>query len=132
MTLVLDTHVLVWWVSGAAKLSSRAERLVRTALKTGPVIASAISVFEITTAVRRGRLVLGCSLDQWLSDVQRLPDLRFEPVSVEVARLAGAFEEGMPGDPADRLIVATAAVLGARLVTADRALRRSPAVSVVW
>jgi PIN domain nuclease of toxin-antitoxin system len=130
--IVLDTHALVWWVGGVDRLSARARRAIDRELPQGPVIASAISVLEIVTAVRRGRLELGSSLDQWLADVRALPELRFEPVSVEIARLAGGYEDALPGDPADRIILATAQTVGAALVTADERLRQSPTVSTVW
>lgn len=130
--IVLDTHVLVWWVSGAGRLSTRAKRAIDQRSRKGPVVASTISVLEIATAVRRGRLELGAPLDQWLTDLCALPELRFEPVSVAIAQLAGSFADPTPGDPADRIIVATARTLRAKLVTADDGLRASPHVPVVW
>ena len=129
--IVLDTHVLVWWVAGTGRLSTPAKRAIDQRLRQGPVIASAITVLEIATAVRRGRLELGAPLDEWLADLLALPELRFEPVSVEIAWIAGSFEDSTPGDPADRVILATAQTLRARLVTADARLRAS-AVAVVW
>lgn len=130
--IVLDTHVLIWWVSGLVRLSPRARRMLDASTRDSPAIVSAISVFEVATAVRRGRLALDVPLDQWLADVGVLPELRFEPVTPEIARLAAAFDDATPGDPADRIIVATARSLDARLVTADETLRRSPHVEAVW
>jgi PIN domain nuclease of toxin-antitoxin system len=130
--IVLDTHALVWWAAGAPGLSPRARRAIQSETRQGPVSASAISVFEIATAVRRGRLELAVPLEQWLADLRLLPELRFEPVSADIAHLAGAFEEAMPGDPADRIIVATAVKLQARLVTADDRLRLTRKVETVW
>ncbi len=89
-------------------------------------------MFEIVTAVRRGRLALVVPVDRWLNDLRALPELRFEPISFEIARRAGAFEGALPADPADRIIAATAEVLGARLVTADDRLRASPSIPTVW
>jgi PIN domain nuclease of toxin-antitoxin system len=130
--IVLDTHVLVWWVSGSGRLSARAKRAINQSLPRGPAIVSTISVLEIVTAVRRGRLELGSPLDQWLADLRALPELQFQPVSGEIAELAGTFDEATPGDPADRIIVATARTLRAKLVTADERLRESPHVLTVW
>ena len=130
--IVLDTHVLIGWVSGAFKLSPRAKRAIDAAVRLGPVMVSAISVFEIATAVRRGRLELGFPLEPWLADLGTLPELRFEPVSVEIASLAASFDEAMPGDPADRIIAATAIAFQAKLVSADQRLRDVPLVKAVW
>lgn len=130
--IILDTHALVWWVSDATKLSARARRAIHDALRHGPVAASAISLFEIATAIRRGRLVLGVPREQWLADLRLLPELRIEPVGAEIAQLAGSFEDAMPGDPADRIIAATAVALGLKLVTADERLRHMPQLRAVW
>ena len=130
--ILLDTHALVWWATGAPRLSARARRAIMSAIRQEPAVASAISVFEIATLVRRGRLTFGVPLEQWLSDVRLLPELRLEPVSADIAQLAGTFEEPMPGDPADRIIVATAIRLQAKLVTADDRLGKSRLVETVW
>lgn len=130
--IVLDTHALVWWVTSTAGLSQRARRVIDAAARQGPVTASAISIFEITTAVRRERLRLSIPLDQWLRDVRTLPELHIEPVTVDIAHLAGTLEPEVPGDPADRIIVATAVVLEAKLVTADERISKSRRVGTVW
>lgn len=130
--IVLDTHALIWWVAGDRRLSARALRAIRAAAKAGAVFASAISVMEIATAVRRGRLTLSVPFEQWLADLRSLPELQFEPVTAEIAALAGSFDGAMHGDPADRIIAATARTLGARLVTADERLRGLPEVVAVW
>ena len=128
--ILLDTHALVWWVSDPAQLSVRARRAVATAERKRELTASAISVLEIATAVRRQRLVLATPLPMWLADVQVL--VRIEPVTARIAGMAGTFGDELPGDPADRLIAATAIDLGARLVTADRLLKKQTLVEVVW
>ena len=130
--ILLDTHALVWWVADAARLSARAKRAIRSASREGHVAASAISLFEIATAIRRGRLVLAVPPEQWLADLRLLPELHFEPVSAGIAELAGSFDDAAPGDPADRIIAATAIALESRLVTADRRLRRTPRLQAVW
>lgn len=130
--IVLDTQVLVWWLASAPGLTPRARRAIGNAVAQGAVAASAISVLEIATAVRRGRLQFSMPVEQWLADARSLPKLRFEPVSPEIALLAGGFGDDMHGDPADRMIAATAIVLGATLVTADEKLRANRVVKTLW
>ncbi len=130
--IVLDTHALVWWVAASPLLSKGAKRAIEAAAKNDGVVASTITILEIATAVRRQRLELRQPLSAWLADVRNLPELRFEPVTADIAARAGTFDEAMPGDPADRLILATAAALGARLVSGDRKLHGNRHVDVVW
>jgi PIN domain nuclease of toxin-antitoxin system len=130
--IVLDTHALLWWASGSSRLSSRARREVAGALRSGPLSASAISLFEISTAARRGRLALGMPVAEWIAQLGKIAELRLVPVSSEIASAAGAMPDPVPGDPADRIIVATAAALNAKLVTADQRLRKSAQVETVW
>jgi PIN domain nuclease of toxin-antitoxin system len=129
--IVLDTHVLVWWVSGSRRLTAAARRAIARHVAEAPVPVSTISMFEIATAIRRGRLELAVPAERWLADVRLLPNIAFEPVSVAIAQIAAQLSDDFPGDPADRIIVATTLALDAKLVTADERLRGS-GISVIW
>jgi PIN domain nuclease of toxin-antitoxin system len=129
--IVLDTHVLVWWVSGSRRLTAAARRAMARHVAEAPVAVSTISMFEIATAIRRGRLELALPAERWLADVRLLPNIAFEPVSVAIAQIAAQLSDDFPGDPADRIIVATTLALDAKLVTADERLRGS-GISVIW
>jgi PIN domain nuclease of toxin-antitoxin system len=130
--IVLDTHVLIWWLSEPSSLSTKARRAIAKETSANTIIVSAISVLEIATAARRGRLRFAVSVETWLADTRRLPELRYEPVSAEIALLAGSFGDDMHGDPADRIIAATAILLAVPLVTADTKLRALQALDTVW
>jgi PIN domain nuclease of toxin-antitoxin system len=129
---VLDTHALIWWLADPAQLSGPARRTLQREASRGRLVASSATVLEIATLLRRGRLSLATGLDQWLADLSALPELRIEPVSGEIARLAGSFGEEMQGDPIDRLIVATALQLQVPLVTADTRMHALPCLRAVW
>lgn len=130
--IVIDTHVLVWWLTRAPGLSRKAERTLAAHGDPGQIVVSAISLLEIATAMRRGRLRLSIPLDQWLADMNRLPEIAVESVSADIAILAGGLAEPMHGDPADRIIVATSATLGVPLVTGDKKLQSYRGVKTIW
>ena len=81
--------------------------------------------------VSRGRIALDRDVGVWLR--QALADVTVADVTCDIARAAGSMADGgFPGDPADRLILATARDGGARLVTADRALRKYAPADTIW
>lgn len=130
--IVLDTHALIWWADAGSKLSRKARRAVRAAVRRRELIASAISVFEIVTLDRRGRLSFRLPAQEWLTNLRKLPELTIHPVTDEIAERAGSLGDVFPGDPADRLIAATALVLGTPLITQDTKLLAVPDLVTVW
>lgn len=138
--MVLDTHVLLWWLGTPKQLSAAARRALRAASAKSPVIVSAVSAFEIAAAVRRKRLALSTPVGQWLADAMSLPELVFESVTPQIAEMAtpqiaemaGSFGDEIHGDPGDRLIAATALALSLPLVTADARLRAVAGLRTVW
>jgi len=130
--IVIDTHVLVWWLTQPERLSPAARLALAQVNATDPAVLSAISILEITTAVRRGRMDLSVPIGDWLALLHQLPELRIKSVCSKIAARAGGYGDDMHGDPADRLVAATAEVLGARLVSADEKLRLHPAVQALW
>jgi PIN domain nuclease of toxin-antitoxin system len=130
--IVLDTHALIWWADAGSKLSRNARQATRAESRRRELVASAISVFEIVTLERRGRLEFKIPVTEWLANLRKLPELTIHPITDEIAERAGGLGEVFPGDPADRLIAATALVLGVSLVTQDTKLRDVPRLSTVW
>lgn len=131
--IVLDTHVLVWWVGGDTKnLSRKARQLLEQHGARNELLVSAISIFEIVTLARRGRLRFKVSASEWLNQVRRLPEYRIEPLTDDIAERAGQLGDVFPGDPADRLIAATALVRGVPLVTHDEKLLGIDYLKTAW
>jgi PIN domain nuclease of toxin-antitoxin system len=129
---VLDTHALMWWAEESSKLSKKARQAATAAARRRELIASAFSVFEITTLERRGRIAFKIPLSEWLASLRVLPELTIQPVTDEIAERAGALGDVFPGDPGDRLIAATALVLDVPLITADTKLRDLPNLTTIW
>ena len=130
--IVLDTHALVWWLAEPEKVSQRALRAIKAAAAKSAVGISAVTLFEIATLLRRGRLELGIAPERWLAALLSLPELFVEPISADIAWAAGTLDTGFPGDPADRIIAATARMLDAPLITADEKLRSAASVQTLW
>lgn len=131
--IVLDTHVLIWWVNGDDHLSKPARKAIDDTIVAGDqVLVSAISAWEIAMLVKRDRIALAMDLDEWLATVASLEGVALVPVTPQVAvqsvTLPGEFDK----DPADRIIVALARERNALLVTADDEIQRYPHVRWVW
>ncbi|MBA3591622.1 MAG: type II toxin-antitoxin system VapC family toxin [Methylibium sp.] len=119
-SVVLDTHALVWLMQGSERVGPRSRELIAAATEADAVFVAAISAWEIAMLVAKGRLALDRDVGTWLDAALRLQGLRLaalDPlVAVDSTRLPG----DVHGDPADRLIVATARRHAAVLITDDR------------
>jgi PIN domain nuclease of toxin-antitoxin system len=129
--ILLDTHVWVWWVSEPDRLSSPARDAVDGAAAAGAVQVSCISAWEVAMLAARGRLELALPVAEWVARSERLPFLRFVPVDNRIALESVALRR-LHDDPADRIIVATARVMGLPLATRDRRLLKSGHVEAIW
>jgi PIN domain nuclease of toxin-antitoxin system len=131
--IVIDTHVLIWWASGATdQLSPAALKAIAQEVDGGQIIVSSISAWEASMLVAKGRLALSMDVAEWLACVGNIESVSFVPVdntiAVKSTELPGEFHK----DPADRFIVATARKLAAPLVTADEKIRAYPHVRTIW
>jgi PIN domain nuclease of toxin-antitoxin system len=118
--VLLDTHIWVWYAEGAVdRFSRRIEPVVEAAVDRGEVLVSAISVWEIAQLEALKRLQLSQDLRAWVARALAFPGIRLKGISpaiaIESTRLPGSAHR----DPADRLLIATARLTGAPLVTCD-------------
>jgi PIN domain nuclease of toxin-antitoxin system len=120
--VVLDTRALFWLLQGSDRLGLVARALIEAAAIGGGALVAAISAWEIAMLIAKGRLALDRDVAEWLDAALALPGLRLAPldpaVSVDSTRLPGEPH----GDPADRMIVATARRHTATLITDDAQL----------
>lgn len=129
MTLLLDTHALLWSAAATDQLSPAATRAMTDA---DELAVAAVSWWELAWLVRRGRVTPRAPLGAWLRDLAG--DIRTVGLSPAIAARAAQLPRGFQSDPMDRLIYATAVENGWRLVTKDgrmRAFDREGAV-VIW
>lgn len=92
---------------------------------------SAITLWEIAMLVSKGRLQIALPLIELLERIEKDPTLVVLPLNGLVAAASVDLGEAFHGDPADRMIVATAKVYGLPLLTADQRIRDSGAVTVI-
>jgi PIN domain nuclease of toxin-antitoxin system len=118
--LLLDTHVWLWLVAGSLELSTDTRLSINRAAAAGILRIAAISLWEIALLASRGRIVLGKSISLWLMEALAEPVPAIEPLSPQIAVESYALPDVFHPDPADRMIVATARVTGATLLTRDR------------
>jgi len=117
-------------VADSKRLSRAAVTAIRRAQDEGGVAISAITLWELAWLIARGRIQAYGTVD---ASVRLLIEgVSVKPITPEIAALTTQFSEDYPGDPADRLIGATARAEGIPLITRDENIRRSPLLRTVW
>ncbi len=120
--LLLDTYLWVWMLDAAAgRLPSALAPLIRSTARDGRLFVSDISFWEIAQKVSRGRMALTMPVSTWARRAATAPGVRYLAVDRDVL-LTSVGLATMHGDPADRMLVATAKLTGTPLATADRAI----------
>ena len=120
MKALLDTHVLIWWLNDRRRLSSAQQEVVGSVQPDEPLLVSDISLWEVATLHGLGRIRLALPLREWLDKAVAPPLVQRHGISPAIAAEAAALPDSFHRDPADRILVATARVLGATLLTQDR------------
>lgn len=121
--LLLDTHIWLWYLGASPNLSSSLREALDSSL--GLIWLSPISVWEASVLAQKGRIRLPLAFEEWFEESMHQWVLREAAINFEIARSAHALD--LPhGDPADRLLAATAMVYDLHLVTLDRHLVKAP------
>jgi len=128
---LLDTHVLVHWLSGSSRLTEAQRRVVEGASEEEPLLLSDISLWEIARLASLGRIALDRPLRDWLEAAVAPPLVRRVSISPAVASGVAALPDTFHRDPADRIIVASARTTGATLLTQDRRIIDSGLVATL-
>jgi len=130
VTILLDTHALLWFVEGSAALSSRAKAAIEN-IDNMPMY-SIVSVWEMAIKIGRGRLTISRPLYPEFADM--LQDHGFQQLDISYRHASKVTELPIHkdhGDPFDRLLIAQALVEGLPIVSHDSAFDRYP-VSLIW
>lgn len=124
MKVLLDTHVLAWLCEGNERLGKKALKLINQASASEQLAVATISFWEIAMLVEKGRLEMSIETAGLRRELL-INGLLEIPLTGSAAITAAALVD-FHGDPADRIIVATALEEGAVLVTADKKILTWP------
>ncbi len=117
--ILADTNGLIWFTIDDPRLGPQAHAIIEQARSEGVLAASAISFWELAMLRDKDRLPAPADPDRMLRDFHRMRG-KIIDVTPEIGLRAGSLEN-FHGDPADRIIVATA-LEGHQLLTSDRAI----------
>lgn len=113
--IVLDTHVWLWWINQDPKLKATWLEHIEQADQVG---VSAISLFEVSWLDRHNRIQLPDPRNEWFDKALTGSDIQLIPITPEIASQAVDLQEHH-SDPQDRIIIATALIHNALLLSAD-------------
>lgn len=128
MAFLLDTHVILWYVTGNSSLSVKAKEIVDT---KSDLFLSVVSLWEITIKMNIGKLQLNGSFDSLLT---RIAVIRAEIIPIEIINPETYINLPFPSDhrdPFDRMLVAQAMNYSLDLLSADVAFDAYP-IQRVW
>jgi len=133
--LLLDTHYWIWFQFGIAEQVPQRLRLaIQQAAGAGALLLSVISVWELGLLESKGRIELNSPCEEWVRDALATPGLALVPLTPEIAIDSTRLTQSFHGDPADRIIVAPAKRMRARLLTRDQKMleyARAAGIAVV-
>lgn len=128
--ILLDTHALIWLARDPSKLSQAAAEAIRSSVQSGGLAISAMTIWELAWLATHARLNLKEPIDDFVEELTSRTSVR--PITPRIAILANQLPATYPGDPSDRLIVATAMAEGIALITKDRTIRNCKQIKTIW
>lgn len=132
MKYLLDTHTWNWCILSPHKLSSRVINLIEQKKDDDELLLSAVSLWEFSKLVEKKRITISCDGLQWIQKaLQDLP-LRLVPLNPEIAWHSTVLPGEFHKDPADQIIVATARLENATIITKDELIQNYQYVRTIW
>lgn len=117
--LILDTHILIWYVEGI-KLSEAQIELIEKIRAKNKLYISAISIWEIVMLENKGKIAFSFNLNDWIDKLLSIPGLNLIDLSVSILIQSCLLPHYEYKDPADRFIIATARDTNVCLLTFDQ------------
>lgn len=116
--LLLDTHIFIWLMNGDHSLPKKSQELIENTRKNGTISISAISVWEVAMLEQKQRIILNKPCFEWIKDSLHY-GIRLLALTPEIAIESCQLPGYSAGDPADRIIIATARIESLVLLTCD-------------
>ena len=132
MKYVIDTHVWVWWNMQPKKLSGKVRSLLSTPRRYEEILLSAISTWEFSKLLEKGKIGISCNAEEWISEALDMPRLRLVPLTPTIAYRSTSLPQPFNGDPTDQIIVATAREENATVLTKDKIIQKYKHVRSLW
>ena len=119
---MLDTHVLIWSLSDFENLSDQIKKIIDIAKNENRLLISSISLWEIAMLKSKKRINIYKPIKEFLKAIVEIDGIRIVDISPDIAADSTLLLDNFHGDPADRIIAATAINNGAILLTRSRAI----------
>lgn len=128
MGFLLDTHTLLWFLSGNNSISKKAKNIILD--RKNKCYISIASLWEIAIKIGLDKLSIETEFEG-LADLLFQNDIEILPITFEhVSHLINL--EDIHRDPFDRIIIATAKVETMPILTKDRNFQEYKAVDIIW
>ena len=114
------------------KLSPKVRTLLSTPGRYEELLLSAISPWEFSKLLEKGRIGISCSPEEWLSEALVMPKFRLVPLSPTIAYRSTSLPQPFHDDPGDQIIVATAREENATVLTKDKLIQKYSHVRTLW
>ena len=122
MKYLVDTHIFIWLLNGDKNLSPKICKIINKTLLEGNVYLSAISCWEIAMLEQRKRIVLATPCLEWINEGLSRSGIQILELTPAISVESCQLPDFLHGDPADRMIIASARLTGSALITKDQAM----------
>lgn len=132
MKYLLDTHTWIWWHMRPQNLSKKVLSLIGDTSKYRELLLSAISPWEFSKLLEKGRMGISCDPEDWIASALDMPKLRLVPLSPIIAYHSTTLPQPVHSDPADQIIIATAREENATILSKDERILSYKHAQSLW
>jgi PIN domain nuclease of toxin-antitoxin system len=132
MKFLADTHIVLWYLTGDQKIEDKQRKCIELAERRRQRIGvSVVSLWEIAKLSQLGRIRTPGAIEPLIGAIESHATFELIGMSGAIAIESTKLGESFPKDPFDQMIVATARVLGLRLLTSDQRIIYSHSIECI-